>query len=96
MIEIITQLLLYCILSKKIRGVPSGVQWVKSLTVVAQVTVKVWVPSLTECSGLKDPVLLQLWHRSQPWLRLNPWPGNFCMLPVCPLKITITVTIIIK
>ena len=27
----------------------------------------------------KDPVLLQLWHRSQLWLRFHPWPRNFHM-----------------
>ena len=29
---------------------------------------------------LKDPVLPQLWHRSQPWLGYNSWPGNFICL----------------
>ena len=29
--------------------------------------------------GLKDPVLLQLWHRSQLWLRCGPRPKN----PTC-------------
>ena len=27
-------------------------------------------------SGLKDPALLQLKHRSQLWLRSDPWPRN--------------------
>ena len=27
-------------------------------------------------SGLKDPALLQLWHRFQWWLRSDPWCGN--------------------
>ena len=26
---------------------------------------------------VKDPVLPQLWLRSQLWLRYDPWPGNF-------------------
>ena len=30
------------------------------------------------CSGLKDPVLPQL------WLGVNPWPGNIRMLPAWP------------
>ena len=29
---------------------------------------------------VKDSVLLQLWHRSQLWLRFHAWPGNFYML----------------
>ena len=51
--------------------VPTVVQWVKNLTVAAQVTAEVWVQSLTQCSGLKDLALLQL------QLRFDPWPGNF-------------------
>ena len=35
--------------------------------------------SLQRC-GLKDPALLQL------WLRCSPWPGNFHMPQVWPLK----------
>ena len=32
---------------------------------------------------VKDLVaLLQLWHRSQLWLRLDPWPGNYHILQV--------------
>ena len=27
-------------------------------------------------SGLKDPALQQLWHRSPLWLRFDLWPGN--------------------
>ena len=38
------------------------------------------------CSGLKDPVLPHLWHRSQLWLRFSPWLGNFHKPPVQPLK----------
>ena len=36
------------------------------------------------CSGLKDVALLQPWHRCQ--LEFNPWPRNFHMLQVQPLK----------
>ena len=53
------------------------VQWVKNLTVVAQVAAEVRVPSLAQHSGLKDLALLQLQHSLHPWLGLNPWPGNF-------------------
>ena len=55
-------------------------QWVKNLTVVAQVTAELLVPSVVWHSGLKDLVLPQL------QLRFNPWSGNFCMLQVQPLK----------
>ena len=29
---------------------------------------------------VKNLVLLQLWHRSQLWLRFDPWSRNFHML----------------
>ena len=35
---------------------------------------------------VKDPVLPQLWHRLQLWLEFDPWPGNFHMLQMQPLK----------
>ena len=60
--------------------VPTAVQWVKNLTAVAQITVEGQVQSLAQHSGLKDPVLLQL------WLGFSPWPGNFHMPWVQPLK----------
>ena len=34
------------------------------------------VPSPAQHSGLKDLVVLQLPHRSQPQLSSDPWPGN--------------------
>ena len=39
--------------------------WVKNLTAAVWVTVEVQVQCLAQCSGLKDPALLQLWHRSK-------------------------------
>ena len=36
--------------------------------------------------GLKDPALLQLGCRSHLQLGFSPWPGNFHMLQVWPLK----------
>ena len=56
------------------------------------------IPGLTQ--GIKDPALLQLWHRSQMWLRSsvavaqagscssdwNPKTGNLHMLKVWPVK----------
>ena len=40
-------------------------QWIKNLNTVAWVDTEVWVRSLARCSGLKDPALLKLQHRSQ-------------------------------
>ena len=65
-------------LKKKKKGVPAMVQWVKNLTVVAQVAVKLQVQSLTWGSGLKDVVLPQL------QLRFNLWRRNLHMLQVWP------------
>ena len=42
-----------------------------------------WIPSLVQ--WVKDP-LLQLWCRSQMWLRFNLWPRNFHMLWVQPKR----------
>ena len=42
------------------------------------------IPSLAP--WLKDPVLPQLWYRSQMQLGFSPWPRNFHMLWVRPLK----------
>ena len=69
---------------KQLFGAPAMVQWVKNLTAVARVAVEVWVQSLTQCSGLKDPMLLKLWHGLQLWLRFNSWPENFHMPQVQP------------
>ena len=42
-----------------------------------------WLPELVFCltsSGLKDPLVLQLWwHRWQLWLGFSSWPRNFHM-----------------
>ena len=67
-------------------GVTTVVQWVKNLTAAAWVAMEVQAGSLPRCSGLKYPVLpqlwcrSQLWRRSQLWLGFSPWPGNFHML----------------
>ena len=53
--------------------IPAVMQWVKNPTAVAPVTVGVRVRSLAWHSGLKDPVLPQL------WLGFSPWLGNFFM-----------------
>lgn len=31
----------------------------------------------------KDPVLLQLWCRSQLWIRFSPWSRNFYIYATC-------------
>ena len=55
-------------------GVPSVAQWVKGLSAVAwHCTAEAQCQFLAQCSGLKDPVLLQL------QLRFNSWPENFHM-----------------
>ena len=35
---------------------------------------------------VKEPALMQLWHRLQLQLRFDPWPRNFHMLWVWPKK----------
>ena len=55
------------------------VPWVKNLTTAAWVTAEPQVHFPAWSSGLKDVALLQLWHRSQLWLRFDSWPGNFHM-----------------
>ena len=67
-------------------GVPSMAQWVRNPTAVAQAAVEMRVPSPTPHDGLKEPVLPQLWHRSQLWLRFTPWPRNYHMLLVSHKK----------
>ena len=61
-------------------------QWVENLTAAAWVTAEVQVQSPAQCNGLKDPVLPQLWLGLQLWLGFNPWPRNFHMPWVRPLK----------
>ena len=61
-------------------------QWVKNLIAVAQVIAEGQIRSLAWCSALKDPTLPQRWHRLQLWLGFNPWPENFHMPWVWPLK----------
>ena len=67
-------------------GVSAVAQCVKNQTAAAQITVEAWVESLLPEYGLKDPELLQLWHSSQLCLGFSPWPGNFHMPWMQPLK----------
>ena len=61
-------------------------QWIKNPTAAARVAAVARVPSLAQQSGLKDPVLPLLQHRSQLWIGFNRCPGNFHVLWVWPLK----------
>ena len=67
-------------------GVPTSRAVVKNLTVVTRVAAEARVLSLAQHSVLKDMELLQLQHRLQLRLGFNPWPRNFRMLRVQPLK----------
>ena len=51
-------------------------QWVKNPTTAARVAAEGQGQSLAPHSGLKDPALLRLQHRSNLWLGFNPWPRN--------------------
>ena len=74
-------------LNTYIKGVPTVAWWVKNLTAVAQVPLKLQLRPLAPSSGLKDPVLLWLlWCRWWLWLGLDPQPRNFRMPRVWPLK----------
>ena len=56
------------------------VQWVRNPNSVAWVALEVRVQSRAWHSGLQDPTLLQL------WLGFKPWPINFHVSQVVPLK----------
>jgi len=72
--------------ANKDKNLPAVAQWVKNLTAVVWVTVEVQVWSPAWHSGLKVLVLMPLHCRSQLWLGFSPWPGNFHMPQVPPLK----------
>ena len=57
---------------------PSEVQWVNDLACLCGGTSS--IPGSAQ--RVKEPVLLQLWYRSQLWLGFSPWPRNFHMPPV--------------
>ena len=59
--------------------IPGLAQWVNYLAAAPGVALEVQVGSLARCSGLKDPVLLQLWHRLKLRLGFSPWPWKFHM-----------------
>ena len=73
-------------LIKKISRSSFHVKWFKNPTAVDWVHAEVWVQSPGWGSGLKDPMLLQLWLRSQLCLRFSLWPENIHMLLVQPLN----------
>lgn len=53
-------------------GVPTVVQWDQWCFGNADIAGSIPGP----VQWVKDPVLLQLWLRSQPQLRSDPWPGS--------------------
>ena len=61
-----------------------GLEAVKLKIVRARVEER--VPSPAWFSGLKELVLLQLWHWAVLWPRFSPWPRNFYMPWVQPLE----------
>ena len=50
-------------------GVPTIEQWVKNPTAAAWVAAELRVQSPGQHSGLKDPVLPELWLGFNPWFR---------------------------
>ena len=58
--------------------------WVNDLTCPCGTTGM--IPSPTQAQWVKGPELLQLSHRSQMRLGLDPWPRNFHMLQVQPKR----------
>ena len=68
------------VLKEYMKGVPAVVQQVKNPTALAPFAAEEQVPSVAWCTGLKDLALPQL------WLGFNPWPRNFHMPQVWPLK----------
>ena len=69
-------------------GVPTVVQWVKNLTVMAWVAAEAQVQYPAWHSGLKDLAMPKLQHRLKLWLGFNSWPGKFHVPKVWLLKKT--------
>ena len=59
-------------------GVPAVVQLVNDPACLCGIAGLIPSPA----QWVKDLALLQLWHKSQMWLRFDPWPRNFHMLQV--------------
>ena len=68
-----------------LRGDKNRLGWSSHCSASNGVAVEVLVLS-PACSGLKDLVSPQLWCRLQLGLGFDPWPGNFNMPRVWPLK----------
>ena len=60
----------------KKKGIPAVAQWVNDPACHCGGTSSIFLLA----QWIKDPVLLQLWCRSQLWLRVSLWPENFHML----------------
>ena len=69
-------------------------QQVKNLTAVAQVTVEAQVWSLAWCSGLKVPMLLQLWCRitTVAWIWSLAWEISYATIVAIKKKKNIRLT----
>ena len=64
------------------QGVSAVVQWVNEPTCLCGIAGSIPRPA----QWVKDPVLPQLWQRSQMQLRFDPWPRNFHIPQVQPKK----------
>ena len=64
-------------------GYPAVVQWVNDLACLCGVSGLILSPR----QWVKDPALLQLWHRLQMWLGFCPWPRNFHLPWVQPKNV---------
>ena len=62
--------------TNNIQGVPAVTRWIKNTIAVAHVTAEVQVRSPAHLSGLKDPTLLHLQHRSDCDSDSIPGPGT--------------------
>ena len=60
-------------IKKRNKGGPTVVQWYQWHLCSTRTQVR----SLDQHSGLKDPALPQLWHRSYLWLTSDPRPGDY-------------------
>ena len=64
-------------------GVPTVVKWTEGRCCLCSSSSHFrGIGSIPSLEWVKDLVFPQLWHRSQLWLRFDPYPGNFHMLQV--------------
>ena len=63
-------------------GALTGAQWINDLACLCGASHKLPCPT----QWVKDPALLQLWHRAWLWLGFDHWPENFHMTRVWAKK----------